>query len=122
MRSTFEHLCAQAGFAPRAAYEIDDLPAAQVFVAAGIGLVPMHGLTLATVPAGAVARPLAERPAGSRVVEALMPARARTPAVDELGVRLSAAARAHTVEPAASPAGASDRRGTAKPSAAGIVS
>ena len=70
-RSVVEHLCAQAGVAPRVAYEIDDLPAAQAFVAAGIAVVPMHALTLATLPRAAVARPLAERPAGSRTVEGL---------------------------------------------------
>ena len=57
-RSVVEHLCAQSGFAPRVAYELDDLPAAQAFVAAGIAIVPTHGLTLATVPPGATARPL----------------------------------------------------------------
>src|SRR5918997_1824348 len=59
-RSVIEHLCSQAGFAPEVAYELDDLPAAQAFVAAGIAIVPMHGLTLATLPSGAAARPLAE--------------------------------------------------------------
>jgi DNA-binding transcriptional LysR family regulator len=83
-RSLVEHLCAQAGFTPRVAYELDDLPAAQAFVAAGIAVVPMHGLTLATVPPGATTRPLAERPAGSRTIEALAPAAARTPVVDDL--------------------------------------
>lgn len=91
-RSVVEHLCAQAGFAPRVAYEIDDLPAAQAFVAAGIAVVPMHGLILATLPQGATARPLAERPAGSRTVEALAPAAARTPVVDDLLDRLIHAA------------------------------
>jgi DNA-binding transcriptional LysR family regulator len=94
-RSVVEHLCAQAGFAPRVAYELDDLPAAQAFVAAGIGIVPMHGLTLATVPPGATVRPLAERPAGSRSVEALAPAAARAPVVDDLLERLTHAARAY---------------------------
>jgi DNA-binding transcriptional LysR family regulator len=94
-RSVVEHLCAQAGFAPRVAYEIDDLPAAQAFVAAGIAVVPMHGLTLATVPPGATVRPLAERPAGSRQVEALVPAAARSPVVEELVERLARAARAY---------------------------
>ena len=92
-RSVVEHLCAQAGFAPRVAYELDDLPAAQAFVAAGIAVVAMHGLTLTTVPPGAIVRPLAERPAGSRTVEALAPASGRTPVVDELVTRLAAAAR-----------------------------
>jgi DNA-binding transcriptional LysR family regulator len=96
-RSLVEHLCSQAGFAPRVSYELDDLPAAQAFVAAGIAIVPMHGLTLATLPPGATARPLTERPAGSRTIEALAPAEARTPVVDNLLERLAASARAYAV-------------------------
>jgi DNA-binding transcriptional LysR family regulator len=96
-RSLVEHLCAQSGFAPRVAYELDDLPAAQTFVAAGIAVVPMHGLTLATVPSGATTRPLAERPAGSRTIEALAPTAARTPMVNDLLERLIHAGRAYTV-------------------------
>jgi DNA-binding transcriptional LysR family regulator len=91
-RSVVEQLCAEAGFAPRVAYELDDLPAVQKFVAAGIAVVPMHGLTLATLPPGAIARPLAEQPAGSRTVEALAPAAVATPVVDELLGRLADAA------------------------------
>src|SRR5918992_1568147 len=68
-RSLVEHLCAEAGFAPRAAYELDDLPAVQAFVAAGIAIVPMHGLILASLPPGATARPLSGRPVGSRTIE-----------------------------------------------------
>jgi DNA-binding transcriptional LysR family regulator len=94
-RSVVEHLCSQAGVAPRVAYELDDLPAAQAFVAAGIAVVPMHGLILATLPPGATARPLAERPAGSRTVDALAPNAARRPVVDELLDRLADAARAY---------------------------
>jgi len=94
-RSVVEHLCAQAGFVPRVAYELDDLPAVQAFVAAGIAVVPMHGLILATLPPGATARPLAERPAGSRTIEALASDAARTPAVDDLLERLADAARAY---------------------------
>jgi DNA-binding transcriptional LysR family regulator len=96
-RSVVEHLCARAGFAPRVAYELDDLPAAQAFVAAGIAVAPMHGLILATLPPGATARPLAERPAGSRTVEALAPGAARTPVVDDLLERLIHAAGAYEV-------------------------
>lgn len=99
-RSVVEHLCAQAGFAPHVAYELDDLPAAQAFVAAGIAVVPMHGLTLATLPPGATARPLADRPAGSRTVDALAPATTRTPVVEDLLERLAAAARAYAAKPA----------------------
>jgi DNA-binding transcriptional LysR family regulator len=94
-RSVVEHLCAQAGFAPQVAYELDDLPAAQAFVAAGIAVVPMHGLILATLPPGATARPLAERPAGSRTIEALAPTAARTQVVDDLLDRLAEAARTY---------------------------
>jgi len=94
-RSLVEHLCAQAGFAPRVNYELDDLPAAQAFVAAGIAIVPMHGLTLATLPPGATTRPLVERPAGSRTVEALAPATARTAVADDLLDRLAHAAGAY---------------------------
>ncbi len=92
-RSLVEHLCAQAGFAPEVAYELDDLPAAQAFAAAGIAVVPMHGLTLSTLPYGATSRPLAERDDGSRTVEALAPIAARTPTVDELLRLLVGAAR-----------------------------
>ena len=49
-RTVMEHLCAQAGFSPQAAYELDDPPSAQAFVAAGIAVVPMHGLMLAGLP------------------------------------------------------------------------
>ncbi len=96
-RSIVEHLCAQAGFEPRVAYELDDLPAAQAFVAAGIALVPMHGLVLATLPPGATARPLAARPAGSRTIEALAPA-APAPVVGELLERLAQSARAYELK------------------------
>jgi DNA-binding transcriptional LysR family regulator len=94
-RSLVERLCAEAGFAPAVAYELDDLPAAQAFVAAGIALVPMHGLTLTTVPSGATTRPLAERPAGSRTIEALAPAATRTPLVDDLFGLLAQSASAY---------------------------
>lgn len=95
-RSVVEHLCAQAGFAPVVTYELDDLPAAQAFVAAGIAVGLMHGLTLATLPPGATIRPLAEAPAGSRTVEALAPATGRTSVVDDLLERLVTAAAAYT--------------------------
>ncbi len=97
-RSLVEHLCAQAGFAPEVAYELDDLPAAQAFAAAGIAVVPMHGLTLSTLPSGATSRPLAERDDGSRTVEALAPIAARTPMVDEL-LRLLVAAGGRNTRP-----------------------
>ena len=95
-RSVVEQLCAEAGFVPRVAYELDDLPAAQAFVAAGIALVPMHGLTLTTVPVGASTRPLAERPTGSRTVEALAPTATLTPLVDDLLGLLVESARSYS--------------------------
>ena len=95
-RSVVEQLCAEAGFAPRVAYELDDLPAVQAFVAAGIALVPMHGLTLTTVPAGATTRPLAERPAGSRTVEVLAPITTPTPLVGDLLGLLVESARSYS--------------------------
>jgi DNA-binding transcriptional LysR family regulator len=101
-RSVVEHLLAQAGVAPRVAYELDDLPAVQAFVAAGIAVVPMHGLTLATVPPGATVRALAERPAGSRTIEALAPGAVRSPVVDDLVELLAGAARAYALRPSAS--------------------
>ena len=97
-RSVVEHLCSQAGFEPRVAYELDDLPAVQAFAAAGIAVAAMHGLTLATVPPGATVRPLTERPAGSRTIEALALAATRTPVVDDLLERLSDAARAYAMK------------------------
>lgn len=103
-RSVVEHLCAEAGYTPRVAYELDDLPAAQAFVAAGIAVGAMHGLTLATAARGVTVLPLAERPAGSRAIEALAPAGQRTPVVDRLLERLAEAARAHALRDA--PAGA----------------
>ena len=96
-RSLIEHLCAQAGFAPRVAYELDDLPAAQAFVAAGIAVVPMHGLTLASVVPGAKAVRLAESPAGSRTIEAIAPAAELVPVVDDLLERLADAANAYAL-------------------------
>jgi DNA-binding transcriptional LysR family regulator len=96
-RALVEHLCARAGFTPTVAYELDDLPAAQAFVAAGIGVVPMHGLTLGTMPPGATSRPLAERPAGSRTVEAVAAATGRSAVVDDLLERLAGAAQAYVL-------------------------
>jgi hypothetical protein len=60
----------------------------------------MHGLILANVPPGAIALPLAERPAGSRTVEALAPDAAHAAVVDDLLDRLAAAAARWRVSPA----------------------
>jgi DNA-binding transcriptional LysR family regulator len=97
-RSVVEQLCSQAGFTPRVAYELDDLPAAHAFVAAGIAIVPMHGLTLATIPPGAMALPLAESPVGSRMIEALAPAAVHAQVVDDLLEHLARAASAYALK------------------------
>ncbi|HWT25983.1 MAG TPA: hypothetical protein VN213_20925, partial [Solirubrobacteraceae bacterium] len=65
-------------------HELDDLAAAQAFVAAGIAVALVHGLVLATLPPGATARPLAGGAAGSRTVEALAPAGRSTAWADHL--------------------------------------
>lgn len=102
-RSMVEHLCAEAGFTPRIAYELDDLPAAKAFVAAGISVGAMHGLTLASTPPGVSVLPLAERPAGARKIEAIAPADSRPPVVEDLLGALAQAARSYAPMP---PAGA----------------
>jgi DNA-binding transcriptional LysR family regulator len=98
-----EQLYAQAGSTPRVVCEVDDLPAAQAFVSAGIAVGVMHGLTLATLPSGVTVRPLAERPAGSRSIEALAPAGDPSPTVVALLDRLVAAARDRRAPRAATP-------------------
>ncbi len=109
-RAVVEQLCAEAGFTPTVAYELDDLPAVQAFAAAGIGIVPMHGLTLGTVPAGAVTRPLADRPAGSRRIEALLPAGADR-LVEQIAERLVVSSRQHARRSRSSGDGAPEDRG-----------
>ena len=61
-------------------------------------LSPMHGLTLANVARGATAVPLAERPTGSRTIEALSPVGASAPIVDDLLERLADAASAYALK------------------------
>jgi DNA-binding transcriptional LysR family regulator len=97
-RSVVEHVCAEAGFTPRVAYELDDLPAVQAFVAAGIAIVLVHGLILSTMRPGASARPIAEQPAGSRTVEALAATTARSPMVNDMLDRLALAAHAYRLK------------------------
>lgn len=87
-RTTVEHLRADVGFKPRVAYDLDDLPQRRPSRRRAIAVVVMHGLTLGTVPPGAVAVPLANRPAGSRTIEALAPEAGRSrPGADDLARR-----------------------------------
>jgi DNA-binding transcriptional LysR family regulator len=92
-RSLVERLCAEAGFKPRIAYEVDDLTAAQAFAAAGIALVLMHGLTIARSTPGIAVRPLADAAAGSRTVEAIVPSGRRSAPVAEIVRHLARSAR-----------------------------
>lgn len=94
-RTLVEQLCAEHGFAPRIAYEIDDLPAAKAFVAAGVCVGLMHGLTLIDRPAGVAVVPLTERDAGARRIEVLARSGPDTPLAGELLAHLARAARAH---------------------------
>ena len=82
-RALAERLLAEAGAAPRVAYEIDDLRAAQAFAAAGLGVVLMHGLTLEPSPPGVTTRPL-DCPGGARRVEVVRVRGRRVPAARAL--------------------------------------
>ncbi|MBV9335849.1 MAG: LysR family transcriptional regulator [Solirubrobacterales bacterium] len=95
-RSLVEHLCAQAGFAPRVAYEVDDLVGAQAFAAAGIAVVLMHQLTVHTPLPGVTIRPLAESTAASRTIEAMLPAHRDSTPAKALVAHLARAAHALT--------------------------
>jgi DNA-binding transcriptional LysR family regulator len=87
-RSLVDRLFADAGAAPQIAYEIDDLPAAQAFAAAGLGAVLMHRLTLGDAHAGVVIRPLATA-AGDRRVEVVSVRARRVPAARTLADALA---------------------------------
>jgi DNA-binding transcriptional LysR family regulator len=92
-RSLVEHLCAEHGFAPHVAYEVDDHAGAQAFAAAGVAVVLMHRMIVATPRPGVVVRPLANLAAGCRIIEAATPAEGCSPAARALLGYLSQAAR-----------------------------
>jgi len=83
-RSLLEQLCAEAGFSPRAAYEVNDLVAYQAFVAAGISVAVMHELTIVHGIPGTTVRPLVAGDAGSREVYAVLDERKPHPAGNSL--------------------------------------
>jgi DNA-binding transcriptional LysR family regulator len=103
-RLLIERLFAAAGAEPRIAYEVDDLPAAQALVRAGLAVVLMHGLTIPAAHPGLDARPLDDAGQGTRVVEvATLEARSWPPA-DALADLIVAAdmppgSRSHSVDP-----------------------
>jgi DNA-binding transcriptional LysR family regulator len=78
-RKGVDRLCAGAGFAPRIAFETDDLQAAQAFVAAGLGIALMHDLTLPVRRHDIAVRPLTG-PRLARPVSAVAAAGRRSPA------------------------------------------
>ena len=77
-RDGLERLCADAGFAPRIAFETDDLQAVQTFVAAGLGIALMHDLTMPVRRQSIAVVPLAG-PRLARPVEAVTVAGRRSP-------------------------------------------
>ena len=77
-RDGLERLCAGAGFAPRIAFETDDLQAVQTFVGAGLGIALMHDLTMPTRRESIVVRPITG-PRLTRPVHAVTAAGRRTP-------------------------------------------
>jgi DNA-binding transcriptional LysR family regulator len=103
-RALAERLLADAGGTPNVAYEIDDLRAAQSFAAAGLGIVLMHGLTIAPSPPGVAVRPLNVAGAARRVEVVRMRQR-RVPAArarfDELAAHRLASGVAGLGEPRA---------------------
>ena len=80
-RGELERLWADAGFAPRIAFQTDDLQAAQAFVAARLGVALMHDLTLPTRREGVVIRPLTG-PRLARPVSAVVATRSPVTAGD----------------------------------------
>ena len=77
-REGLEGLCADVGFAPRIAFETDDLQAVQTFVAAGLGIALMHDLTMPTRRHSIAVRPLTG-PRLTRPVHAVTAAGRRSP-------------------------------------------
>jgi DNA-binding transcriptional LysR family regulator len=82
-REGVDRLCRDAGFAPRVAFETDDLQAAQAFVAAGLGIALMHDLTLPTRRHNVTVRPLAG-PRLTRPVSAVAVAGRRSPPAEAM--------------------------------------
>lgn len=94
-RSLVFHLCSQAGFEPRIAYEIDDLPAAVAFAAAGIGLGLMHALTHVHLPPGVTSLPLIE--GEGRAIEVLASTSDPNPATAAMIEMLARSALAYKI-------------------------
>lgn len=65
LRTLSDDLCHQAGFAPRVAFEVDDLPVVHGFVAAGLGVAIVPGTEGEPEPAGSATRLVRLRDAGA---------------------------------------------------------
>jgi molybdate transport repressor ModE-like protein len=61
-RRITQHVCREAGFEPRVAFEADETLAAQALVAAGVGVTLLPRLALTTVHRGVVPRTLRDAP------------------------------------------------------------
>jgi DNA-binding transcriptional LysR family regulator len=82
-RQIVEHVCREAGFAPKVAFEHDDTLAVQALVAAGVGVSLMPRLALATVHPDVTVRALSDAPA-RRIWAARLSEGYRSPAVDAM--------------------------------------
>jgi DNA-binding transcriptional LysR family regulator len=91
-RHLVERLFGAQGLHARAAYEADDLQAAQAFAAAGIAVVLMHRLTVTPPRAGLAVRPLSPAATGARRVALVRPAGRVAPAAAALIEQITAAA------------------------------
>lgn len=82
-RQITEHVCREAGFAPKIAFENDETMAVQALVAAGVGVSLLPRLALTTVHPGVAVRNLSDAPA-RRIWAARLSEGYRSPAVDAM--------------------------------------
>jgi len=96
-------ICRRAGFSPRFVAHAVEFPAAQAYVATGIGVGLVPELALGTVHEGVVIRPLRRAPESRHVWVVTRRAVARTPAVIATIEALTIATREHEERSAARP-------------------
>ena len=70
--------------APRVAYEVDDLPAAQAMARAGLAAVLMHRMTVPDPAPGLALRPIVDAAEGDRAIDVCTLAARRWPPADAL--------------------------------------
>jgi DNA-binding transcriptional LysR family regulator len=88
-------ICRRAGFSPRFVAHALEFPAAQAYVATGIGVGLIPELALGTVHEGVVIRPLRRAPEPRHVWVAVRPSVAATASVTAMVKALRAASREH---------------------------